>query len=506
MHWNRVIRTWHLVLILIAVSLGPRFALLLTTERTPDADECIVGLMAMHISQGERPPVFFYGQHYGGGHVIEALGAAPWFYYVGVNEVAVQAVPVAFSVALVLLVFFWMGRVMGQGAGFVCALSVAFSTPFLKSSFKADGYIETIFLGVLSFYLFERMFATREGGGGGRSRFYPLLIGAVLGAAWWSYDFGLIYLGALVIMGFARRRRLSGKILAVFAVGFLLGASLLIYDNLTSDFENIKHLLFGRPLKAPPLEHAAWVGSRLVRGDFAAFLTRNCLHNFEWDAVPLSSWIHAALIAFGAAVSFVGRKELKLPAVMFLFPAIYFLLYLISPHGGQSPRYLLPLEPFLSVYLVGAVVYFLRGHNPVPWAAGVAMFVCIVVVLALGFASIRADDGIVEGNVRTDERSLTEVIEFLDSKGIDCVYSTYFIKWRILFESREKINVVALVLNKRQKEFSRYEDRGCPSSAPPVVVLHKRSELLPNVIYNLSSRGMNFGYHHTTDHMIVYVK
>ncbi|MFH1539691.1 MAG: hypothetical protein ABIH66_12105, partial [bacterium] len=147
MHWNRVIRTWHLVLILVAVSLGPRVYLLLTTERTPDADECIVGLMALHVSRGERPPVFFYGQHYGGGHVIEALAAVPWFVREGPSAVAVQAVPVVFSVALALLVFFWMGRAMGQGVGFVCALALSFSTPFLKSSFKADGYIETIFLG-----------------------------------------------------------------------------------------------------------------------------------------------------------------------------------------------------------------------------------------------------------------------------------------------------------------------------------------------------------------------
>lgn len=499
------IRTWHLVLILIAVSLGPRIFLLLTTERTIDPEESLVGLMAMHISQGERPPIFLYGQHYGGGHVLEAVLAAPYFYFVDVSGVAVQAVPVVFSVATVVVVFLWMGGILGRWAGFACALVLSLSTPFLKFSFKANGYVETIFFGVLALFLFDRFLRLREEGKGKWEGLYAALVGLSLGIGWWSHDLILVYIGAVGIVGLASWKRLGRGPVPVFAFFFLLGASLLIYDNLTSDFENIKNLLYGWPRERPVLEQAAHSAKQLVRWHFAAFLTRSCIHNFDAN-VPLASWVYAVLIAFGAVVSFAGRRSLKLPPVLFVYTALFLVMYLISPHSGVTPRYFLPLEPFLSIFLVSAVVFLLRSRRVALWLAGAAISICIAVIQVFGVASIRADDGIMEGMVHTDKNSVKEAIEFLDSKGIDCVYTTFFIKYRILFETRERINAIYMLAGTREMTFTRYEDRGCPPSTPLTFVLHKRNEAWPTIISNFIGRGVEFDYHHTTDHMIVYAK
>lgn len=510
--WNRVFRPWMLAVLLAVIAAAPRVALLLTTERTPDGDECIVGLMAMHISQGDTPPIFFYGQHYGGGHVLEALAAAPFFSRFGVDALFVQAVPAVFSVLLVLLVFFWMGRSMGWGPGFFCGLVLAFSTPFLKNSFKADGYIETIFMGVLALYFLDRFFDARENAK--KQTLFAMTCGGILGIAWWSYDFGLAYLFVVGLTALVRRREIRISAAVVFFIAFAAGASLLLYDNFAADFENIKHLIHGMPRQEPVLAGAQTTAVKLllphdldgktVPPALVSFLTRNSVHNFEPD-VPFTSWIYAAIIVISGLICLGGRKTLRLPATVLLFPSLYLVMYLFSPHGGLSPRYLLLFEPFFSIFIVGAVVYFLRANSLPAWIAASAASVGAAAILALGVVLIHADNSIVEGNIHTDKRSLTDVVEFLDEKKIDCVYTSYFIKWRILFESRERINAMYILANQRQMTFPMYEEKGCPSSSSPAFVFHKMSENLPSLIQNLSRQGIPFDFHHTNDHMIIYV-
>ena len=59
-----------------------------------DADESIVGLMAMHIAEGREFPVFFYGQHYLGAleSYLAAMGFAVW----GPSPMALRLVPLVF--------------------------------------------------------------------------------------------------------------------------------------------------------------------------------------------------------------------------------------------------------------------------------------------------------------------------------------------------------------------------------------------------------------------------
>ncbi|HPI76180.1 MAG TPA: glycosyltransferase family 39 protein, partial [bacterium] len=183
---------------LVAMAAVPRLAMMATVERRLDADESIVGLMAKHIAAGEGVPFFFYGQHYGGGHVIEALFAAPLFKAFGPSEWAIHLSPVLFSVGIVLLVYIYMQKVYGGKAGLLAAALTAFSTPFLKSSLKADGYVETIFLGMAALMVARLIEEAYRAGAGRRRMMLCAALGVILGLAWWSYDFALIYAIALI--------------------------------------------------------------------------------------------------------------------------------------------------------------------------------------------------------------------------------------------------------------------------------------------------------------------
>jgi predicted branched-subunit amino acid permease len=82
----------------------------------------------------------------------------------------------------------------------------------------------------------------------------PAMLGLALGLAWWSYDFGLVYLGVTILAMLMKKKIARGSIF-VLIVSFLIGASPLIYDNLTSNFANLKHLLYGRAINEPFVEH-----------------------------------------------------------------------------------------------------------------------------------------------------------------------------------------------------------------------------------------------------------
>ncbi|MEW5946591.1 MAG: hypothetical protein AB1742_10375 [bacterium] len=496
----RLTKRVFLTLFILSLALAPRVHMLFTVDRYTDADESIVGLMAMHVARGEPPPVFFYGQHYGGGHVIEALAAAPLFRWFGASAAFVQAVPALFSAGVVLIVFFLVSRTSGGGAGFLCALAVCFSTPFLKSSLKADGYVETVFLGIAALYFHHRM---RAAGGGREGGAWACLLGLALGLAWWSYDFGLAYLAALALASALERNFPSFRRVLIIALFFIAGASPLIYDNLTSDFANVRHLLNGMEYGAPFAAHFYGSLKAFAGHDFAAFLTRDSVHNFAGE-VPPAARVYAFLALAGFAVSFAGRRSLALPLSFHVTPVVFAILYLSSPFSGVSPRYLLPLEPFLSAGAAAAAALLLSSRRAFAKLLGTAALAALAAVLASGAASVFNDDSITEGNVKTDPRSLIRAIDFLDSRNLNCVYTTYFIKWRLIFESRERITALDVLSEQKPESYLRYETAGCDPGASFAFVFHRESPYTVSVLSGLRGEGANYLIHYTTDHMIIY--
>lgn len=450
----------------------PRIVMLFTVERYMDADECVVGIMAKHISEGRAHPLFFYGQHYGGGHAIEAWLAAPFFRWFGPSDITIQAVPLLFSIGVVLLVFFIVRRLAGMGAGALSALILSFSTPFLKSSLKADGYIETIF-----FCLAALAVALRSGDDD-KEKARPirdiLLIGFLLGVAVWCYDFAIIYVLAISVY-LARRSRLTNLgSWILYAAAFALGAAALVWDNLTQNFAHVRHLLYGRPYPTAFVTHFFQSLWNLVSHDFPAFLSKDCVHNFT-PGVTQSSWVYYAAILVAAAVVIWKRR---LPGPFLWVPAIYTVFYAVSSFAGVSPRYLLPYEPFASIALGVAVVELLRNKAIASRIAALVLAGAVVWVTTTGVSAVMTDYSLIEGNIPTNPKELVRVVDYLENHDIRCVYTTYFIKWRLLFESRERITALDILAYRKTEGYLRYEQAGCPPKSRSAFVFHVLSPYL----------------------------
>jgi len=57
--------TWQYLSALAAIGLILRLPQLLSPNLLLEGDECILGLMGLHVAQGREFPIFFYGQKYG---------------------------------------------------------------------------------------------------------------------------------------------------------------------------------------------------------------------------------------------------------------------------------------------------------------------------------------------------------------------------------------------------------------------------------------------------------
>ncbi|MBA2450060.1 MAG: glycosyltransferase family 39 protein, partial [Chloroflexi bacterium] len=170
-----------------------RLALLLGPYKEIDADEAVVGLMALHIPR--ELPAFFWEQHYLGS--LEAFVAAAAFAVVGPSAAALKSVPAVFSLAFVLLVYLSARRAFGVGPALLAALYLAIPPSFLAVwSVKArGGYAELLALGQLFLLLCQILVERRARGSGGLSRL-AALAGLVGGAALWTHPLAVVYLAA----------------------------------------------------------------------------------------------------------------------------------------------------------------------------------------------------------------------------------------------------------------------------------------------------------------------
>jgi 4-amino-4-deoxy-L-arabinose transferase-like glycosyltransferase len=482
---------------LLGIAAAPRAAAMLTVCRRLDADESIVGLMAKHIAAGERIPIFFYGQDYGGGHVIEALLATPLFKLFGPSEWAVHLIPVLFSIAIAALVFVYLRRIYGGRTSFAAASLASLSVQFLRSSLKADGYIETVFLGVLALLLLQRFGMAYREAARRRLVWLAAAMGAALGLGMWSYDFAAVYAVAVFVVAL-RRGLLHPARIGAFIGGFLAGAAPLIHANLSQNYAHLKHFAEAGPGGPQSPVTAADKFTGLFTRELPAFLTPDCIHNFVLP-VPWYAWCTAALLLISVIALAAGRR--KTPGA----PALVFLLtlaaYIFSGYGGRSPRYLLPLEPYLSASpaIAIAMLYGVRRHSANLLAA--AMIALLAAGLVAGNIALFHDNTIVEGGVKTDPESLVEVARFLEKNHVECIETTYFIKWRILFLTNERVNASDIKAYERERAYLRYEEKGCPEGALPGYVFHKASPYRFKFAAEMNRSGLPFKIFYAHDHI-----
>jgi hypothetical protein len=231
-----------------------------------DSDQAIVGLMARHLSNFQRFPLFYYGLNYILG--VESWIIAPFFWTFG-SSVAVMRLPL---VALNALVAVWLMTALGRGlslrpfVAFVAALPFIMPTPAVSSQLlETAGACVEPFVYVLLLW---------------RLRHRPLPFGALLALGFLHREFTIFAVPALVLVEAA-----SGELQSVAAMVNIRRASLMAvgFGIVWLAIHALKLYLSGAPLG---LQAASLAGQM-------------CLSPHEWTGRAQSVFTEALPALFG---------------------------------------------------------------------------------------------------------------------------------------------------------------------------------------------------------------
>lgn len=483
-----------LLILCVCAAVAVRLDFMRAVRFAIDGDEAIVGLMGKHILEGRGIPIFYYGQHYMGS--LEALMASLSFSLFGMTPFTLQLVPLAWSVALVPLVYLVGQSVMGRRAGLVAAILMSVPPPALIvwSSKARGGFIEIVFLGTLAIYLATLWFRDSPE----RVR-YPAAVGFVVGLGWWVNNqiayaiaaigiFAVCHLGIGPLVGAVTGRSAPGSMRrllvagAVGALSFLVGSSPYWNYNVQrgfpsagmfalSKYEVFREHLDGVRFTALPM----LIGAKRFWQKEYAFVGA---HELAW-ALYILPIVAVCAIRWRQWLSLpVGRIDLRQPVeLLMLFCAACCGIFALSSYGWlvQAPRYLLPLYPALFILLGVAATYLSRVSSVVS-NIFVASIVCFHLVAAYYPERATAGEPVVFAGQRV-ERDHQPLIAALNRLGIQRVRTNYWIGYRLAFETAEKVTF-SMLAEPDQVRIPDYERVVEDREALPLVLVESEASIV----------------------------
>jgi hypothetical protein len=457
-------QTW-LFLALLFLSVVLRLALLISSRHYLRSDEAVVGMEALDIIEGRPIPLFLYGQSYGGGHTVEALLAIPWFAGFGSADYFLKLGPVMLSCVQIALLYLTLYRFFNKKFALLAATLFSCFATFTVFNYLVNGGMTTLLTGWLGLHLFlHAYFPAKE------KPAFVVLSGVCLGLAYYFFDYALYYLFAVILL-WALKEKLQlwrrWKLPLGLMLGFFVGASPLLYYNLTHDFENIKNLLSrtAQSNPSPFLGLLARTGA-VFSHDLPAFFSLD-IDDFAPKISPIS-YVSYGLFVFAVIyilvtmarpifflmrslftrrVTTLARHEriVYILLLLFLYLAIYtfsktdLAIYTFSKAGGTEARHLAPLCPLIPIVLAWPIYHLGQRHLlPAVMLAGLFAGTQIYFLVLLA-----RDKTTVEWRVVTHGEDIKALTKFLLDHNLTTVVTPYEIKWKLMFESRRKIVAAA---------------------------------------------------------------
>jgi len=407
------VRRWSLPALAIAggaLGLALRVWILLSTQGALDSDEAVVGLMARGILHG-RFPVFFPGQGYGGSQ--EAFLTAPLIAVFGLHVWTIRVVVIALWAASAVLVWRIGLRVLDERRAVLAAVIFwIWPTYFNWKSTREHGfYGSELFLGLAVLLLVLRLEERR-------SRKDLVLLGLVLGCGLWSSPQVAIVALPTLCWLLWRRRSLARDWWIVLASALAGGFPWLV--------GNIHH---GWYSLHPGSNEGSWLNHvhNLVVSTLPEALGLRLAWSYEWLGGAIVGLVLYALVAAGFVWLLVRRPPRLTPLllIVLVFPIFYF----VSPYTWleSEPRYLMLVMPVFALLIAAALTKTWRAAAVL--AAAVALSVGGMVELERNHVAAFRTEG------TAVPASIAPVLDTLRAHDLHYAFASYWIAWRITFES-----------------------------------------------------------------------
>ena len=454
--------------LLFALIVLSRAALLLLSQHYLMADEAQVGLLALDISEGKPVPIFLSGNNYGGGHVIEALFMAPWLKLFGSHSLIVKAIPAAISCLFMAVLYVVIYRFFSRRLALVSLAIFSFSCSFVSYNFLVNGSMTTMLFSWIGLYFFFCFYY------GDRPRLHHLFwTGLFLGFAVYCFDYAFFYVMAVVGLLLFRYRLgilKQWKALLLMASGVIIGwMPALAYNFIHHNFGSYWHYVGENGSGQLFLQAFLTKALNLVIHDLPGFFNTQII-----DFAPRISWLsfmpwivfclalaylvivlRAQIIGFFVAIFRVNPSssspDERILCFLYFF-VLYGIIYSLSSSGGQTPRYCILFYPALPVIFSWS---FLRlGHSRFKLA-----ILCLVLYMAPQLwyvAALARDKTTTEHLIKMNGEDVDKVVKFLEENNLTTVITPYEIKWKLMFASDRRIAFAADIFGfDREEEQNR---------------------------------------------------
>ncbi len=381
-----------------------------------DSDEAVTGLMAMHFLHGEIRALY-WGANYAG--TLEPMLTAGLFWLVGPSVIALKAIPIVLTLVAALLVWRSSREYFGDGYG---PLEGAIFWIFPAASLLLLMKAQVVYASGSCFMVLLLMLALRM-----RRDATPIhfvLFGFITGLSLWATPLALatiIPMAAVVFLVTWRKHVMN--LLAIPAA--IVGA--------------FPWLAYGVRNKWVVLQQVGGLqttyGSR-VKGCFLELypllLGLRKPITLQWVLGPvIGPLLYLALFAAMIGLPLWRYRAKVLPIVV---PVLVFpFLYAASTANWYTaePRHGMLIAP-LMLMLAAAIV-----PRALPAQIGAFAVALALTASALGYVRDIGDKEPGRATVRPGK--LAPVIQTMKAQGLDTCYADYWIAYRLVFESKEKI-------------------------------------------------------------------
>jgi hypothetical protein len=453
---------WSAVIVLAAAAVLARLPQLLSPNLLAEGDECLVGIMGIHVARGHDFPFFFYGQKYGLA-IVEAPVAALSFAIFGVGPIALKGAILVIWIAGAVFYFRAFARVLGTARSFWITLLLVLMPAWAATSMKAwSGYVTAFAASGLVIDLVARPDHRRA--------VRWIAAGATTAVVYFAQPLWLPGLVPIVLYHLVVTRRVRDWGAYVCATAIPIAAMAVVKRYwlagaevwYTPDVGN-PHLL----ASVPSLIKQVYV---TLTGSF-----------YFWQTVvpgPITTTV--AAFWSGLLVVLLALHGYRLiarrPLTWSYLLAASIVLTIVSNWlllDARDARYMMALNAPL-VFLAGVELFDAADRFRVPFARCVAAILVVAVVEAAAMREFAGYTFMWWTNTPgspSETKSLKTVIGYLESRGITRVYSTNeLLEWQIAFYSDEAVIARSRTWLGRYPKYIVAVDRALETGRPVAIV------------------------------------
>lgn len=455
--------TWWAAALLGAIAVAARLPQLLSPNLLAEGDECLVGLMAMHVARGHDFPLFFYGQKYGLA-IVEAVTAAASFALFGAGPVTLKAAILAVWIAGTSCYFRAFARVLSTGPAFAMTLLLVLMPAWAATSMKAwSGYVTAFGATGLVIDLvirYEDRRATTW-----------LAAGCATALVYLAQPLWIPGLLPIVLYHLAVNR--TPSCVTAYATGTVAPVAAIAV---------VKHYWMAA---APEVWFGPTIGNPHLLASAPALLRQiyvNLTGSFYFAQPVTPGRVTAAVAAFWLALLFalLAVQALRLLTGRHLtwsyLLTASIVLTLVSNWvllEERDARYVMAMNVPL-VFLAGVELFDIAGRFHVPLRRCAVAVALLAIAEAAAMREFSGYTFMWWKNVRggpSESRTLSRVIGYLEARGVARAYSTNaLLEWTITFYSREAVITRWKGARDRYPPYIATVDRALESGRPVAIV------------------------------------